>query len=146
VKFLTVLIAVLAMPACYASLGGPDSTIDSDAKALQAKHTNSNAPSYAVHTLSLPGTQVIEYVNKSNNVFAITWQGVTVPNLSVLLGSNFSKYQQALGQQPQRHGRRFVTIKNSDLIVYSGGHMRDYHGRAIVPDLVPAGVNAETLP
>jgi len=86
---------------------------------------------------------VREYVAPDGMVFGVAWNGPQPPNLAVLLGSYFNQFQQGLRQQFL--GLHHSLVQVQDLVIQTGGHMLDLRGRAYVPSLVPAGVDAEVV-
>ena len=103
---------------------------------------------YTVRESTLAGgTSVREYVNGTGTVFAVAWQGTHVPDLSALLGSYFSGYQQSVEQQNAQLGGGFgpVTVERSDVAVQTGGHMGSYIGRAWLKKGLPAGMDTADI-
>jgi uncharacterized protein DUF2844 len=97
-----------------------------------------------LHELQTPsGVAVREFVSPSGKVFAVAWHGPSRPDLKQLLGSHFEEYRQALQARSSRRGPVFIQLPN--LVVQLGGHMRDFMGRAYLPDQLPAGVRAEDI-
>jgi len=153
-----VLIATLAPAVASATLGQNSSTIQSDAVRLRAQvgaarpvaaksaasASAAAAPAYTVHELQLPGGgQVREYVTSSNVVFAVGWNGPSIPELQQLLGAYFPRVHaaaKAIGRL-----RRGVDIEDQDLVVRTGGHMRAFFGIAYLPAMLPPGVTAKEI-
>ena len=136
-KIMTVSLGLLlgATPA-WAVLGQPASSVQSDQAYFRGMLEEVPRQGYAMHQISGPdGTVVREYVSPAGTVFGVSWQGPTMPNLSQLLGSYVADFHQA-SQSP--HGRRGPLVVRTDrVVIESGGHMRAFHGRAYVPNLVP---------
>ena len=102
---------------------------------------------YSVQEVQLAsGTLVREYSNLAGVVFAVTWRGPVLPNLSELLGSHFSTFKQEV-EQARATGKRGgpVSISRPELVVSSGGRMRNFFGHAYAPALIPTGVNIDDL-
>ena len=102
---------------------------------------------YSVQEMQLEsGTLVREYSNLAGMVFAVTWRGPVLPNLSELLGSHFSSFKREV-EQVRATGKRGgpVSIRRPELVVSSGGRMRNFFGHAYAPDLIPTGVNIDDL-
>ena len=92
------------------------------------------------------GTVVNEFVSASGTVFGVSWQGPMIPDLSQLLGAHFSTFQaQVRSESRIRARRRGAVVQNGNLMVESGGHQRDYRGRAYLSDQLPGGVTAEAI-
>lgn len=99
---------------------------------------------YSVHQIMGADRSVVrEYVSPDGRVFGISWQGPTLPNLEQLLGSYFAPWQQAAQSRMRRRGP--LVLRTEQLVVESGGHMRSFHGRAYLPDLMPKNVSAEVV-
>jgi hypothetical protein len=102
---------------------------------------------YTIHELNSPlGTVVREYVSKSGNVFAVSWQGPFQPDMKQILGTYFGLYSLAAKKQRDSQIRRTpFNIHEPSLVFQSAGHMSAYFGRAYDPRLLPPGVNANEL-
>lgn len=147
-------IAAASIPA-RAGLGGDASSVDSDAAAMRGTMSKSSTPtesaqtasSYSVRSfVSGDGVTVREYSARSGPVFGVAWQGRRPPDLSVLLGSYYSEYTSATESAPRRHTNlHHAVIKGPNSVVVMGGHMGHLVGRAYVPNLAPAGVDAKAV-
>ena len=138
-------LAVLALPlSASATLGGDVASVWSDVAQMSASTRMTTAAAYTLFENQTPsGTLIREYVAPSGLVFAIVWDGPSLPDLRQLLGSYFAKFVQAQNAQGGGAGARL--IEQPGLVVYAGGHMRAFHGRALVPDLVPKGVSLDEI-
>lgn len=146
-KIALVTIALLAAGSTpvRASLGqGVDSVVADQQEMGGEIKTTSNAGYTTDEITTLSGTIVREYVSPGGRVFAVSWRGPTPPNLANLLGSYFQQIQAASSaQQPRLSGS--VTVATGDVIFHSGGHIGNLWGRAVVPSLVPEGVDKAEL-
>jgi hypothetical protein len=138
------LLLVLALPA-FAALGGDETSIQTDQAQMHASlRTTTTTTTYSVHELQAPtGHLVREYLSPSGTVFGVAWQGPTKPDLKQLLGSHFDELQQATPAARVRRGP--VVIRQPGLVFEMGGHPRAFAGRAYVPELLPAGVQADAI-
>jgi hypothetical protein len=129
--------------AAHATLGQNVSTVDGDQSRLRAvAHTSTTQSAYSVHLMTLPsGTLVREYVARNGIVFGVAWEGPTLPDLKSILGSSFDVYVAATAK---RRGTP-LAVSSSDLVVYSGGHLRAFSGYAYLPQAVPAGVDVGVI-
>ena len=136
--------SVLAPGIALAALGGDASTVEHDATQLRAMRSVSATTAYSVHELqTAEGGTVREYVNPANKVFAVVWKAPIIPDLRQLLGDYFprlNKAAQAIG-----HARRGVDLKESDLVIRTGGHQRAFFGVAYLPAQMPQGVTLDSL-
>lgn len=142
----TTLLLSASSPA-FAVLGQPEASIEGDRQGLAGERTSTASPSYSIETITTTGLTVREYVSPNGIVFAVSWRGIGVPNLSVLLGDYFQEYEDArlesLKKEPKLRGP--MAFATTDLVVETGGHMRDLWGRAIVPALLPPSVTLQDV-
>jgi hypothetical protein len=103
------------------------------------------APSYSVHQMTVHGNTIKEYVSSDGVVFAVTWRGMTVPDLSVLMASYYNEYSVQETQRKRVKGQRSYDVRTAALLVHRGGNQRDLRGKAIVSQLVPAGIDLEAI-
>ncbi len=162
-KSLIALAALLFWPPgrAMATLGGPAQSVITDQqmvggplqtftrqqfqRGVQTPGELSSADSqYSVEQISIPsGVTVNEYVSADGTVFAVSWRGPRLPDLSQLLGAYFAEYQTAAAApRAQRH---HLSLRTKNLVVDSSGHMRDLRGRAYLPALLPAGISADEI-
>jgi len=133
------LLLVLASPA-WASLGQPAASIASDQQRLGGERRTIAADAYSVEEItSASGTVVREFVSPAGQVFAVSWRGPVRPDLRPLLGEHFAALPRASAAAGRR-GRPLV-VHTDALVVESGGHVRDFRGRAFLPALMPEGVS-----
>jgi hypothetical protein len=139
------LIGALSPGIASATLGEPETTVQTDVAQLRASVKSSvDRTSYRVHEIQLPGgTLLREFVAPNGNVFAVAWNGPTKPNLRQVLGKHFDTYVSA--PKSKFADRRHVNIQQGDLVVQAGGHMRALSGRAYLASAIPAGVNLGDL-
>jgi hypothetical protein len=129
-----------------AELGGDEGTIANESSSMKAKHVrNATSAEYTVHDLSTDSHTIKEYVNASGIVFAVTWSGVTQPDLSKLFGTYYSEFTAAHKKAEHHRGGRDQNLTSANLTVKKWGHMRDAHGRAVLVSAVPSAVNVEDL-
>lgn len=133
---------VLSMPA-QATLGQNVSTVASDLARMHAvTHTVSMRTGYAMHLITLPsGTVVREYVAPNGMVFGVAWEGPTLPDMKTLLGAAFDPFVAANATRPATP----LAVSNSDLVIFSSGHLRAFAGHAYLPQAMPAGVDISVI-
>lgn len=138
--------ALLALGVCVpaaATLGEDVGSVAIDQTQMEATLEIARADKFAVHQIRLPsGTLVKEYVSASGMVFAISWQGPTLPDLRQVLGRYFEQYAAARSPNAGIGSNR---TQGSGLVVQSGGHMRAFTGRAYLQQMLPRGVAAEEV-
>jgi hypothetical protein len=120
----------------HASLGGA-------LHSAPETETSQAQPYSTQNSITDGGTTVREYIDRDGGVFAVTWKGPFMPNLSVLLGEYFAQYTDTSASQPPTHSMRFV--HNENLVVQSTGRMHAFSGIAYLPQKLPAGVTADSL-
>lgn len=110
----------------------------------QVRVTPSNG--YTVHeSTTEAGITLREYVSPQGIVFAVTWNGPSLPDLNALLGDYFPQFKEAMAQRRSHGIRGSVALKQDDLVVESGGHLRDFRGRAYAPNLLPPQVSIDEI-
>jgi hypothetical protein len=129
-----------------ASLGGPADSVASDIKVFSAQRGATTAVNgYTIHEMIMGGTTVREYVSASGIVFGIAWNGLMHPDLTQLLGSYAGQYEAALKGTAPRPGSRQFAVRTDGVTVEKWGRVRDFHGRAYAPALIPAGVSVDEI-
>jgi Protein of unknown function (DUF2844) len=145
--FMALWLAVLPLPA-HAALGAAASSASSDANHLSATQ-RAATPQSAGYTVSEmttdSGTTVREYLGPNGVVFGVAWEGPTLPDLRVLLGSYFDRYAATQSANALRGARSPLGVSNSDLVVFSGGQLRAFSGRAYLPQAVPTGIDVNVI-
>ncbi|PQV54162.1 DUF2844 domain-containing protein [Paraburkholderia sp. BL21I4N1] len=109
---------------------------------------NAATPAYTVSQTTLPtGTVVNEYITAGNTVFALSWQGPAMPPLKTLLATYFPTYVQALtdAHNTQGSGYSAAVVRQTGLVVETGGHMGSFVGRAYLPQALPQGLSADDI-
>jgi len=128
----------------WGALGGTEDSLATDQARFRAVRRMVPERGYRLHEFTRDdGTSIREYVSLEGRVFGVSWKGPTLPDLSQLLGSNFTEFQNSLQRKPGR--RKTATVRNTDLVVESTGHTRAFFGRAYLNSLLPAGVTQEVV-
>jgi Protein of unknown function (DUF2844) len=144
-RSIVLLSTLLVCSSAFAVLGQDVSSVQSDGVRIKAAVNILPGRSYSVHQLRAPsGTAVKEFVSPSGQVFGVSWQGPSTPDLRQLLGEYFDQYMQAAETAPRKY-RRMVHIETGDLVFESGGHMRFKVGRAYLRNKLPQGVVADNV-
>ena len=135
-----VTLVMLAYPfSAPAALGRDVASVHADRVELNATLRTALAYQFTQFEMQLPsGTTVREYVSAAGAVFAVTWEGPSLPDLRQLLGDYFQRYVDAM----QDGGVGARVVEQPGLVVYTGGHMRAFRGRAYIPQLLPQGIAA----
>jgi Protein of unknown function (DUF2844) len=136
---------LVALPfTAVAELGGDATSVLADQAHMKATLKTTQTEAYTVHEIQAPsGTVVREYVSPAGKVFAVAWRGPFLPDLHQVLGASFAPFTQAIqAQKRQRTGHGPVLVQQEGLVVKSGGHARNFFGKAYLPGLLPQGVSA----
>lgn len=141
------------IPHAQATLGESETSITQDQKAIPgARRSMVSRSHYSRHELNSEANTIRQYTNSDGVVFAITWSGISAPDLTPLLGNYAKEFRQSLRlkQSRPRHegheGRRSQRIhRGKRVVVERYGHMRAMRGIAYVPTLVPETVNVHEL-
>jgi len=130
-----------------AALGGSVDSVTTDSTIMRGVLRSTAFVQYDVQEFQSGSVTIREYVTRQGQVFAVSWQGPEQPNLQQLLGQYFPRFQAAAvtahAVSPGIH--RQLSIAQSDLVLLSSGRMRDFHGLAYLPALVPQGVSVSVL-
>lgn len=138
------LMAALGPCIAAAALGAPEASVQTDVAQLHGSIKVTERAGYRIHEIQMPsGTLVREFVGPNGKVFAVAWNGPTVPNLRQTLGQYFDTFVAAA--KAKHAGHHHLQIQQDDLVVQAGGHMRAFSGRAYLPQAVPAGVSIGDL-
>lgn len=126
----------------YAALGGKIESLpkESKGKVLQRLATTP-AKRFSIYEIRSPASVIREYVSPGGVVFALGWEGITHPDLSVHLGEfakDFAKTQKEMGF---RRGMRHSIFETDQVTVERWGHERNHRGRAYCLSLFPPGVS-----
>jgi Protein of unknown function (DUF2844) len=138
-----VLLAGSVLPA-FAALGGDVASVEDDAAKMKGQARATPANGYTISEITQPsGTVVREYVSSEGKVFAVTWSGMAAPDLQQTLGTYFEQYKAA--SAAPHSGHNHLAIRQSDLVVTTGGHMRAWKGQAYVPSLLPPNFSLDEI-
>jgi len=147
--FLMLFLSLLQGALAYAALGSAPSNFG-DAPVRQgarspAAATTTGAAVYTVSQSTLDsGTVVREYSGADGVVFAVSWNGPTLPDLRTLLGDKFTSMTSAAAKRPKA-GHSQLAVDQSDVVIVSNGHMRSFAGHAWIPSALPAGFDTSVI-
>ncbi len=145
-KYLLAVLLFLGLESvpAWAVLGEQVASVSSDQKVLRGEVRARAMQGYSVQQITAADRTVVnEYVSPDGKVFGISWRGLVMPNLQLLLGSYFTQFQQAAQSRVRRRGP--LVLRTNELVVESAGHPRSFFGRAYVPSLLPKDVAAEVV-
>ncbi|MGZ3744386.1 MAG: DUF2844 domain-containing protein [Pseudobdellovibrionaceae bacterium] len=128
-----------------ATLGEAIDSTNKNLSALKFSQKISSSEKFTIHEYEKDGNTIREYASETGIVFAVSWRGISKPDLSALFGSYFKEYKEALDEVPKQYGVKSISMKTPKMTVRRGGRMRDQRGFAYIPSLVPEGVAIEGL-
>lgn len=135
---------LLGTTSSWAVLGKPAASVVRDHEQVGGELRTTAAAGFSVQEIeAADGIVVREYVSPKGEVFAVSWSGPARPNLALLLGDYYRAFQDA-SRSPMRHRGPFA-MRTDHLVVEMGGQMRARHGRAYLPDRLPAAVSAAAI-
>lgn len=109
-------------------------------KTFASKQITTN---YSTHQEMTPaGVTITKYVDNSGTIFAITWNGETLPNLEELLGQYFQSYKDTHRKTLALHSNSVAT---GDLVVQNSGRLRAFKGVAYLKSALPANFQISEL-
>lgn len=123
-------------------------SVNSQAKNLSAVNASQkvgSAEKYSTYEYEQNGNTVKEFSTPAGVVFAVSWKGISKPDLNALFGSYLTEYNDAFKEVPKQYGVKSLSLKTTKMVIRRGGRMRDQQGFVYVPSLVPEGVNVEEL-
>ena len=90
-------LAMLVLPfSASGSLGGDSASIQADQRQMEGTLRVAAAANYRQFEIQTPaGVLAREYVSSTGQVFAVVWEGPSLPDIRQLLGSYFDQYVQA---------------------------------------------------
>jgi predicted heme/steroid binding protein len=137
----------MPMAQAWAGLGEGEASIDTASVRMHARHSVARAQQYTVHELKMAdGSRVQQYVAGNGQVFAVRWNTLYKPDLSVLLGNSFPDYASAAQMAAKRGGiQRQFHHEGNDLVVQSSGHLHVFSGYAYRRALLPRGVSVQSI-
>jgi Protein of unknown function (DUF2844) len=141
---LATVVAGSVLPA-FAGLGGDAASVDADVVKMKGQARATPVAGYTMSEITLPsGTVVHEFVSSEGKVFAVSWKGMAVPDLSQTLGTYFAEYKAAAAATPHASHHN-LTVQQPDLVVRTGGHMRNWYGQAYVLSLLPPNFSLDEI-
>lgn len=144
------LLAGTALMPAMAGLGDTVASVQTDRLSMKGQLRTRSEPGYSVQEITAAtGTVVREFISPGGVVFAVSWNGPTMPNLQQAFGGYYSQFQASVKAQRtgpgQRPGHNHLEVRTPTLVVHAGGHMRHYFGMAYVPALMPQNLSISDL-
>jgi hypothetical protein len=146
VGYIVIVVLLASGQSAQAFLGGKADSVRTDQQAFKAVQRATTALNgYTVEEVVYEATSVREFVSPAGVVFAIAWNGYVHPELTQLLGSYWDEYSTAQLKALRKSGSRRLKLATDNIVVEKWGHMRNLHGRAYVPALVPEGLSIDEI-
>jgi hypothetical protein len=141
---LSILVLVATAAPSWAALGRRVESVAVDQQRLQGERRSVAGEGFQVEEIaSADGTLVREYVSPTGEIFGVSWRGLAVPDLALLLGDYLAEFRGAARSTTRRH--RPLVVRTERLVVEMGGHVRAFHGRAYLPGALPDTVPQEVV-
>jgi len=131
----------------WAVLGQAPTTYPSNTSSVFAAPTPAATNLYTMTAVTLDSGLVIkEFASPDGSVFAVSWRGPVLPDLSTLLGTYFPVFMLA-NEEARATGRRGspVSVARDGLVVQAGGRHPHFFGYAYVTHLTPSGINIKDV-
>jgi hypothetical protein len=128
------------------AISSPSTLSPGAVRRVQAVTLPSQTP-YLVSEAELEtGTLLREFSLPNGVVFAVSWTGPVLPDLKEALGRHFVTFAgevERMRAQGQRGGP--VSFERNNMVLSSTGRMGAFSGHAVLPHLVPVGVDIHEL-
>jgi hypothetical protein len=141
-------LVIAAIGSAHAQLGS--TVANSTATSLDASaavvHVATNSSVRWQESTDANQIRVRQYVAPSGQIYAVSWDGPAMADVSVLLGTWFEQYRQGAGAAlANANGLHSSRVSDENLVVETAVRLRDFSGRAWLPDALPAGVAAADI-
>ena len=140
----SIVVAVTVAAPALAALGEDATSVQTDLVKMKGALRITSSAGFTVHEIATSnGTVVREYLSPAGKVFAVSWRGPMMPDLSQMLGTYYEQFLQAPSAAHVR--QRHLSIEQPGLVVQSSGRMRAFFGRAWVPQLLPQNFSVNEI-
>ena len=135
----------LAGGAAQAGLGDAKAMTTADRAAISAQTmTTVSMPAYdRTELTTVDGASVREFSARDGTVFAVDFNGPTMPDLKAVLGTRYDSYVAAA--KARRGSHHVLSLITDDAVITIVKLPRGFSGHAHLPAAVPAGVDVQTL-
>jgi hypothetical protein len=137
--------ASIAASVAQASLGDSDSSAEADRVAFHGVRNVAVVNGLRVHEITTDSRVIREYVSPAGIVFAVSWKGISHPDLTQLFGGYYQEYIEAERATPKVKGRGEMTVISKNVHAVRAGHMRAVLGKAWIPSLAPPGFDPSQM-
>ncbi|MBM4251531.1 MAG: DUF2844 domain-containing protein [Deltaproteobacteria bacterium] len=101
---------------------------------------------YTVYELSDGTLTIREYADKDGKIFAVAWDALSHPDLSLLLGTYFDDFSVSVTHGGRPYGRPSQSeVRGEHVTVIKWGHMRAAHGKAYLHSDLPSDLKPEAI-
>jgi len=137
--FCSLIFSVMTSSFAYDGLGNQfTNKTNNNIKAFAQVKQSTNG--FTIQSITENDITINQYVDSSNNIFAVTWSGVVTPDFSTLLG-NYSNYQDNNNSKDLKNR----TINDSDLVIIKHYSGRLKKGAAYLKSMLPNGFDINNL-
>lgn len=137
--FCSLIFSVMTSSFAYDGLGNQfTNKTNNNIKAFAQVKQSTNG--FTIQSITENDITINQYVDSSNNIFAVTWSGVVTPDFSTLLG-NYSNYQDNNNSKDLKNR----TINDSDLVIIKHYSGRLKKGAAYLKSMLPNGFDVNNL-
>ena len=148
--FLTLILAIFILsPLAYAEVGGNGSAVEGLASSMNFSHRISKrTANFTVHEMKISGTTFREYEGADGKVFAASGEGLSRPDMNVVLGTYFSEYKAAVDgvlKNRRTRNRRNANLKTANLNIKFNGHHPNFKWSVFAPSLAPSKISEGDL-
>lgn len=128
-----------------AALGDQIFSPGEEAKLWQSTFVNETKNSnFRIYEFKSHQYQLKQFTNKEGKVFALSWNGLSIPDLKMVLGKYYPFYSNAqFPEQIKHQARRSIQIRTPQLILQSSGLIQYKKGFAYDPNILPSGFNMD---
>ena len=140
----SLVLAASPFASALAGLGGAASSVEADRVSLKGMLRVTSAATFSVHEITTAGGLTVhEYLSPGGKVFAVSWRGPGIPDLSQMLGTYYGEFARAASAPHYDH--HHLSVRTANVMVQSSGHTRSFFGRAWVPSLLPEDFSVEQI-
>lgn len=96
-------------------------------------------------TTSNDDITIKEFIDSTGLVYAVRWDGATLPDINALLGEYFPEYKIAAATTTHHVPRRRLSADSDNLHINQYGHMGALSGLIYLKNRMPANVQPDDL-
>lgn len=137
--FCSLILGVMSSSFAYDGLGNQFSNkTNTGLKVFAQSKLSGNG--FTVQSINENDITINQYVDSNNNIFAVTWSGITTPDFTTLLGSYVNYKDEAKAKDLKNK-----IIRDNDLVVIKHYSGRLKNGAAYLQSMLPIGFDTNIL-